>query len=387
MSKFEDAVVDSLKDRIKFPETDQVTEKFEPLEEEETKQPTEKEETKPSDVAATDTKEKEQAKTEDSSLKDEKVVEPTKEKKEEEKSPAAVDNNFDKDAYRKQIEEELNAKFEERLKEVTSKDPFANEQIKKLNELAAAGIDTNSPDFWKWQYEDLDKYDTSTKEGGLSLRRLELEIENPQLKPNQIERLLKRAYPALFDENIDAEDTEYQEAIEDLSIDATRSVTKLKKHQESVTLPKVDLKKKEEEEKAAKAAREHFIKDVRTNVQNYKEDPIRLSDELEIKYSPSEDAVKFVESSIINNQTFFIDNYTTEEGIDYNRLNRDLGRIHDFDNIVKTVYEQGISIGREEVADTLENSSTNIQEQKKDTAKSIKEQIGEQLRNQFSRKR
>tara|TARA_R110000803_G_scaffold44486_1_gene94126 strand:+ start:132 stop:1250 length:1119 start_codon:yes stop_codon:yes gene_type:complete len=372
MPSFEETIAESLKDRVKFPEEDAQAESFQEeessLTQEKVTQPTKEE----SQEAPTESK-KEEVKAE------EPVVEETK------TEPSVED--FDKAAFRKQLEEELKAEYDTKLTEATSKDPFANERVKKLNELAAAGIDIDSPDFWKWQYTNVEDFDTSTKEGGLSLKRLELEVEHPNLNDKQIDRLLKRGYPALFDESLDATDTEYQEALEDLSIDASTSVTKLKKHKESVQLPKVDLQKREQEEKAAKAASETFIKEVRESVQKYKEDPIKLSDDLEIKYQPSEDAVKFAESSMINNQTWFIDNYANENGVDFPRLQRDMGRIRDFDNIVKTVYEQGISIGREEVADTLENSSTSIQEQKKETARSMKDQIGEQLRMQIGRRR
>ena len=346
MPSFEEIIGESLKDKINFPETDTQAQVFEEKEEEiNSSLELEKKE----DVASKDTTEVKE------------VKEPVK----EEASQAPAETKTDTEALRKQIEQELKEQYEAKLTEATSKDPFANERVKKLNELAAAGIDIDSPDFWKWQYTDLNEFDPSTKEGGLTLKKLELEIERPNLNEKQVQRLLKRNYPALFDELLDTTDSEYQEALEDLSIDASASVTKLKKHKESVQLPKIDLKSKEQEEAASKAARESFVKDVRQSVQTYKEDPIKLADDLEIKYQPSEDAVKFAEASIINNQTWFIDNYTTDKGVDLPRLQRDMGRLKDFDNIVKTVYEQGISIGREEVADTLENSSTAIQEQKK----------------------
>jgi len=285
--------------------------------------------------------------------------------------------------------EELRAQLREELaKEFESKKPtYANETVARLNELAASGIDIDSPEFWKWQYTDLEKYDTSNVSQALELRKLELEIENPTLNEKQISRLLKKSYPALFDETMTAEDTEYQEAMEDLSIDAIRSVTKLKKHKESVQLPKVDLQKKEQNEAAAKAAHEAFLKDVRTNVQSYAEEPIKLDKDLEIKYIPSDDVKKFIESSIVNNQTFFVDNYVKDNKVDYSRLRRDMARLFDFDNIIKTVYEQGISVGKEQVVDSLENSSTGITADKQQRARSLQDQVLEQFAIQNSRKR
>lgn len=295
------------------------------------------------------------------------------------KTPEVIESNLDD--VRAQLREELAKEYE------GQKPSFANETIARLNELATSGIDIDSPDFWKWQYTDVDKYDISNTQQALELRRLELELENPNLNEKQIARLLKRSYSALFDESFDAQDTEYQEAMEDLSIDATRSVTKLKKHKESVQLPKVDLQQKEQNESDAKAAQEAFLKDVRQNVQSYTEEPIKLDKNLEIKYIPSDDTKKFVESSIVNNQTWFVDNYVKENKIDYPRLQRDMARIHDFDKIVKTVYEQGISVGKEQVVDNLENASENVSSQKQQKASNFKDQILEQFAIQNSRKR
>jgi len=313
----------------------------------------------------------------ESSLIEETTDTPPQEEKVE--TPEVIESNLDD--VRAQLREELAKEYE------GQKPSFANETIARLNELATSGIDIDSPDFWKWQYTDVDKYDISNTQQALELRRLELELENPNLNEKQIARLLKRSYSALFDESFDAQDTEYQEAMEDLSIDATRSVTKLKKHKESVQLPKVDLQQKEQNESDAKAAQEAFLKDVRQNVQSYTEEPIKLDKNLEIKYIPSDDTKKFVESSIVNNQTWFVDNYVKENKIDYPRLQRDMARIHDFDKIVKTVYEQGISVGKEQVVDNLENASENVSSQKQQKASNFKDQILEQFAIQNSRKR
>lgn len=289
---------------------------------------------------------------------------------------------------RVQIEQELRTKLEEEFNSKPRQElKFANESIKKLNELAEAGIDVNSENFWKWQVTDIEKFDTNRVDDALELKRLELEIEKPELNPQQIQRLLKRSYPVLFDSSYTAEDKEYQEALEDLSIDAIGSVTKLKQHKEKVTLPKVSLQEKEQMEAQSRAAREAFILDVRKNVQSYTEEPIKLKEDLEIKYAPSVETKKFVESSIVNNETFFTDNYVKDGSVDFSRLRRDMTRIHDFDNIIKTVFEQGVSSGRSEVADVIENASEDVRSQKQQVAKSYEDQIREQYLLQNSRKK
>ena len=68
-------------------------------------------------------------------------------------------------------------------------------------------------------------------------------------------------------------------------------------------------------------------------------------------------------------------------------MRRDLARMFDFDNIVKAVYEQGVSVGKEQVVDNLENSSNSVTAQKQQVTKDIKTQILEQFARQNSRKR
>lgn len=283
----------------------------------------------------------------------------------------------------------VRAEIEQKLREeISTQQPqYANERIKKLDELARSGVDIDSDEFWKWQYLDIDKLNTSNVNDALQIARLELEIENPQLNTKQIDRMLKKRYSVLFDDMFSDSDTEYQEMVEDLSIDAIRGVTKLKKHKEQLELPKVDLKQREIDQQARTEAQQSFNKKVKEVVQSYNDEPIKLDKDLEIKYIPSNDAKKFIESSMVNNQTWFMDNYVKDNNIDYNRLRRDMARIYDFDNIVKAVYEQGISVGKNSVVDSLENSSLDISSQKQQISKSLSDQILEQFALQNTRKR
>jgi len=283
----------------------------------------------------------------------------------------------------------VRAEIEQKLREeMNAQQPqYANERIKKLDELARSGVDIDSDEFWKWQYLDIDKLNTSNVNDALQIARLELEIENPQLNTKQIDRMLKKRYSVLFDDMFSDSDTEYQEMVEDLSIDAIRGVTKLKKHKEQLELPKVDLKQREIDQQARTEAQQSFNKQVKEVVQSYNDEPIKLDKDLEIKYILSNDAKKFIESSMVNNQTWFMDNYVKDNNIDYNRLRRDMARIYDFDNIVKAVYEQGISVGKNSVVDSLENSSLDISSQKQQISKSLSDQILEQFALQNTRKR
>jgi hypothetical protein len=285
--------------------------------------------------------------------------------------------------YEKQI-----ADYEKQIENLQNQNPFANEEIQKLNDLAKAGIDVNSPDFWKWQYLDLDNIDPSNKDNAMEAVRLELEKDNPDLNEKEISRLIKRKYPDLFSGNYESDDTEYQEALADLSIDAKRALTALRKHKAEIELPKVDPREKEQAELEARAAQQEFVRSTRQAVQQYEKEPIALEGDFEINHIISPETKQYIESSIVNNQTWFMDNYVSEGGVDFPRLQRDMARIYDFDNIVKAVYEQGKSNGLSEAYDKLENVTDNSTSEKKvETDKPLEDQIFEQFAQQQKQRR
>lgn len=270
--------------------------------------------------------------------------------------------------------------YENKLKE--SKFEYANEQIRKLDELAKNGVEINE-EFWKWQSLNIEGYDVKDKTQALELRRMELSLENPDLEPHEVERLLKRSYKALFDNEIDVEDDEYLDALSDLSIDAKKSRAKLKEHKDNIQLPKVDLSKKEEEQRLQKEAVDRFLEDVRTNVTNFKGFEIPLDEGLNINYNVEDPKAKeFLQSAIANDTTFFRDNYVKEGKVDYGRLNRDLTIIRDFEKISKVIYQQGISKGKESIVKDLENPSDKNAETIKDQdgISSFYSQLAQQLK-------
>jgi hypothetical protein len=289
--------------------------------------------------------------------------------------------------------ERIKTEYEAKIKEYetklsTPKDDFANEAIRKMNELAKAGVDIDSPDFWKWQSIDLDSFSTSRRQEAIELKRLELSVDNPELTAPQVERLIKRQYPVLFDSTMDENDEEYIEAMEDLSIDATRARTKLKEHKEKIQLPKVDLQSREQEKKATQEALQKFNMVVKQEVNTFGEQAFKLADNMEIKYFPNEDSKKFIESAMVNNTSFFSDNYVDKANgtIDFPRLKRDLLIISDFDRISKAIYDQGVSKGKEAIVSGLENNSVNLQQQKQEISKDPFSQALEQISLQQRRR-
>jgi hypothetical protein len=312
----------------------------------------------------------------------EKAAEPIIEKTEPIVETPPIVNEWEQKAkeYELKIKE-----YEEKVSSIPDEDSvFANPTIKKLNQLAKAGINVDSEDFWKWQAVDLDKFSPDKVEDALQLKRLELKVDRPELSNEEVERLLRRTYKNIMSGDYIQEDEEYQEALLDLKIDAKSSRTKLQKHKEAITLPKVDLKAKEQEEESRRQALENYKLTVKSEVNNYAEETLSLDEGLEIKYKPSDEAKKFVERSLLNDTSFFYDNYFDKESgkVDFKRAKRDLTRIVDYDRQIKLAYEQGVSKGKESVADVLENSSVDIQGQKAQ----IEEDFNTQIFNQVAAK-
>jgi hypothetical protein len=297
----------------------------------------------------------------------------------------AEEDRMAEQSMRETIKAEMEAEYGKRIQELENAEPFANEEIKHLNELAKAGIDVNSEDFWKWQALDINKFDPTNKEDALEMIRLELEIENTDLTPNEINRIIKKRHKDLFSGYYEQGDTEYQEAETDLSIEAKRARTKLIKHKDSVQLPKVDIREKEQRQAEDKKANDEFLLHAKQQVNSYIKEPIALQDGLEIDHIISPETKKYVESSIVNSGTWIRDNYVTEQGVDLVKYQRDMARLHDFDKIISVVFEQGKSVGLETAHDNLENASEESQNSKVETSKSINDQIHEQFVAQNSR--
>lgn len=260
-----------------------------------------------------------------------------------------------------ELQEKL-ANYEREFESLKTQDPFANESIKKMNELAKSGIDVNSPDFYKWQQVDIDSMSPEDKNSALDLIRLDLSTSSNGLSAEEIAFEIEERYPALFDKNLNLEYEEdkekYDKAMMRLRIDAKKSKPRLQEYKSNVTLPKVDLNERQKQEELAKQAREEFAKITHEQVNNYKSQEIDLGD-LKLNFEVSDDTRKVIESNIVHNETFFQDRYVKDGQVDFNSLQSDMLKLAEFDRIVKMAYDQGISKGKKSVVDNLENTSNN----------------------------
>lgn len=257
--------------------------------------------------------------------------------------------------------EEL-AKYESRIKELESANPYANEFIAELNKKAAAGVDVTSENFWKMQQLDIDSMSVQDVDSALNLVKMELR-NDPQfaaLSDQQFERYIKNKYKTLFDSAYDESDDEYQDTLLSLTVDANKAKGKLAELKQQYTLPKKNLAEIEAQEKARSEMQESYRRSVIEHLNGFDGSSVNL-DGVELKFMPTNESKKFVQDSLLNgvlNGTYFADNYTSQDGtVDVARMSRDIDRVVNFETYIKAAFNQGKSSGKEEVVTDLKNPS------------------------------
>lgn len=261
----------------------------------------------------------------------------------------------EKESWQSQLDE-ANSKFE---------NVYANDFIKDLNEKAKGGVNIESDNFWKWQRTDLSNFNVSEQKDALELVKMEMEISNANLNRDEIDYLVNKKYKALFDTNLDKEDSEDAAKIEDalrqLTIDAKSVLPKLEKHKSEIQLPKVDVAQQQVELEAAKKAKDQFNLGIKQKVGEFSKQSIKAG-ETELEYLPTAEDREFMEKALVNNETFFVDMYVVkpENGnpyFDAKRAMDDMLWLRNKEKYAKMLIEQGISIGREKEWNGLENAS------------------------------
>lgn len=282
-------------------------------------------------------------------------VEPIVEPKVETPAEPAVETPaeiIDWEARFKEKELEISKLTEELNKPKESE--FANDYIKKLNEVAKSGIDFNE-EFWQMQNLDLDKYSSSNKDDMLALMKLELKVSNKELTDAHVDRYFRKNYPALYDELLTPEDRDYKDSMLDLDMDFRKARTRLAEYKSKIQLPTVNLEEREKQAKAQEEWIKNFNQSVKTEVSSYNEQPFKVGD-LELKFSVDNESKKVIESMMINNDKFFEPYFNEDRSVNIGKLKKDMLILSNFDKIIKMAHDQGVSSGREMIADKLENA-------------------------------
>ena len=170
-----------------------------------------------------------------------------------------------------------------------------------------------------------------------------------------------------------------------LKRDAKSAKEELLKLQKQNSIPKSVTDNKEQLEAQEKAQKE-WVKKVEVSARQLKSIDVDVNEQGDkFSYQVPEDTVKTVRKSNRDLNKFW-SRYINEDGTeDMASLNRDMAILNDFDNIIRAVYSQARSTGKETVVKDLKNPSYTPESKPKTTEQklTIQEQIAQQLKNNF----
>ena len=257
--------------------------------------------------------------------------------------------------------------------ETKASNTFANEQMARLNEYVAEGGDMM--DFLTTQLTDYSEM------SDIDIIKAQMKLTEKELTSEEISLLFEDSYKL---NETQWSDTEIKLAKIKLKRDANKARTDLINFQKKNSIPK--SKAQENENKAQiEAAQKEWVKQVENSLRNFKDIKVDIGDKGEkFSYNVSDDTIKSVRKTNKNLQKFW-DRYINEEGTqDVNKLTREMAILNDFDNIVRSVYAQARSNGKEAVVKDLKNPSyTPESKPTADKRLTIQEQINQQLKNNF----
>tara|TARA_R110002012_G_scaffold316089_2_gene530655 strand:+ start:3944 stop:5116 length:1173 start_codon:yes stop_codon:yes gene_type:complete len=257
--------------------------------------------------------------------------------------------------------------------ETKASNTFANEQMARLNEYVAEGGDMM--DFLTTQLTDYSEM------SDIDIIKAQMKLTEKELTSEEIGLLFEDSYKL---NETQWSDTEIKLAKIKLKRDANKARTDLINFQKKNSIPK--SKAQENENKAQiEAAQKEWVKQVENSLRNFKDIKVDIGDKGEkFSYNVSDDTIKSVRKTNKNLQKFW-DRYINEDGTqDVNKLTREMAILNDFDNIVRSVYAQARSNGKEAVVKDLKNPSyTPESKPTADKRLTIQEQINQQLKNNF----
>jgi len=235
------------------------------------------------------------------------------------------------------------------------KEQFANDQIKHLNELAKNGTDIL--DVLKYQSLGLDKLDPANIDEAKELIKQELRLSKPGISEKELELEIKFSYPLeLKKETYEDEDGEKKERV--LNAEEVE-LTKLKLTR-NARVAKETLIKKEKEltlpKNFNKEANQKLKEQWDSRVNDFTKDTTNVTFEI----NENDKFTYVIKNKDVLNKTMkeadsFLSRYVKNGQTDMKRYQQDMLAINEMDNIVKSAYEQGKSVGYESAVNNISN--------------------------------
>ena len=350
----------------------------EALKTEEVKKDTPKEEVKSEETSKEEVKadSKEEVKEEvkeDSSLKKEEVTPQSK----EDNTPSEEEAVTQQPGFDDMLSEKTDGKFKNydeltaALSEqsTTEKNPFANEQMARLNEYVSKG--GKMEDFFRTQVANYEDMDTT------SLVKNYMRFQNPDLDNEDIDLLYADTYKLDEDEYTDKEIKLSNIKLKQKSAEAKRE---LMKFQAENALPEA-AQEAEQEAATTEANKKEWAKNVNKSLETFKDVEFSLNDKGDkYTFAVNDKTMKYVKDTTLNLPDFW-KRYVNEDGTEnVSKLAREMAILDNVDSIVRNAYTQGKSGGKEDVIKDIKNPSYNPESKTDtDTPLSIQDQINKEL--------
>jgi len=263
--------------------------------------------------------------------------------------------------------DELTAALSEQS--TTEKNPFANEQMARLNEYVSKG--GKMEDFFRTQTANYEDMDTE------SLVKNYMRFQNPDLDNEDIDLLYADTYKLDEDEYTDREIKLSTIKLKQKSAEAKRELMKFQKEN---ALPEA-AKKAAEEADTIEANKKEWAKNVNKSLDTFKDVEFSLNDKGDkYTFAVNDDTMKYVRDTTLNLPDFW-KRYVNEDGTEnVSKLAREIAILDNVNSIVRNAYAQGKSGGKEDVIKDIKNPSY-TPESKTDTDAplSIQDQINKEL--------
>ena len=310
---------------------------------------------------------------EDSSLKKEEVAPQSK----EDSAPSEDKVVTQQRDFNEMLSEKTDGKFKTydelttALSEqsTTEENPFANEQMVRLNEYVSKG--GKMEDFFRTQVANYEDMDTE------SLVKNYMIFQNPDLDNEDIDLLYADTYKLNEDEYTDKEIRLSTIKLKQQSAQAKRE---LMKFQSENALPET-AKKAEKEAATIESNKKEWAKNINKSLETFKDVQFSLNDKGDkYTFAVNDETMKYVKDTTMNLPDFW-KRYVNEDGTEnVAKLAREMAILDNVDSIVRNAYTQGKSGGKEDVIKDIKNPSYSPESKTDtDTPLSIQDQINKEL--------
>jgi hypothetical protein len=272
-----------------------------------------------------------------------------------------VDGEGDPETFTAQQVEDLKAQWMEDMKSQapqTDENIFANEQIKKLNEIVKAG-GTIDNKFWEYQNIDFDAADLKNSDVVREVLKAHL-TDISGYSDEDAEFLLEDKYPLLGkklgEEAYEEDKLAHQKEGRKAKIEAAGKIKELKEYQKSLMLPKIDPNQQQAAPQAPQISPEDLAKytaDATAHIDDYDGFDFDLGKDVTLSFTPDEKDMGYIRSVVgdLNKQdTFFSDRYVENGEINYDKFQTEMHILNNLDGILKEAFQQMGAISREKMA-------------------------------------